>query len=165
MKKHILASHSKKGISLPEAALGILVIITVALIAMSVWTEAKYRLNKYKLGNQVSEISSGADSWKMMRSNYSGVSMSVLCADGQNSVSESTCGPSGDGTASNAFGGDFTLSADSNPSLKVLELTELPSERINELADGLAPVTANNCQQATGCATISASGSTITLTL
>lgn len=165
MKKHTLFNHSTKGISLVEAALGILAIIVVALIATSGWTEVSYRIDKYSLGKQVSEISSGADSWKMMRSNFSGVSMSVLCADGQESVSESTCGPSGDGTASNAFGGDFNLSADSNPSRKVLELTGLPTERINELADGLAPMTANNCQQASSCATINASGSTITLTL
>lgn len=165
MKKYTLFNHSTKGISLVEAALGILAVIVVALIATSGWTEVSYRIDKYLLGTQVSDINSGADSWKMMRSNYSGISMSVLCADGQQSVNDSTCGTSADGSASNAFGGDFNLSTDSNPSRKVLEITGLPTERINELADGLAPMTANNCQQASDCATINASGSTITLTL
>lgn len=165
MKKHTLFNHSTKGISLVEAALGILAIIVVALIATSGWTEVSYRIDKYSLGKQVSEISSGADSWKMMRSNYSGINMSVLCADGQQSVNDSTCGTSADGSASNAFGGNFVLSPDSNPSRKFLEITGLPSERINELADGLAPMTANNCPQASGCDTIKVSGSTIELTL
>lgn len=157
---------ARKGVTLIEASLVLIVSILITIMATMAWTEVSFRLDRTKLINQVAEISAGAVAWKGFRSNYTGISMTVLCAEGQQSVSESTCGGvDGSGTSSNAFGGNFVLSAATNVSQTSLQITGLPTERINELADGLAPNSANQCASATGCATVAISSNTVTLTL
>ncbi|MFL7013597.1 hypothetical protein [Enterovibrio norvegicus] len=151
---------------LVSATLGLLVFITVTMFIMLGWSETSFRMDKTRLLGQVNEINSGADTWKGFRSNYTGLTMAIICAAGQQSVSETTCGGvGGSGSSSNAFGGNFVLTPATNVSQKQLNITGLPAERINELADSLAPVSANQCASRTGCATVTISGTSITVTM
>ncbi|WP_428775954.1 hypothetical protein [Vibrio sp.] len=163
-KKQI--SNRKKGLTIVEVGLAIVGGIVVTILGTMAWSEVSFRLDKNELVSQVTEINAGADTWKGFKSNFTGLSMSVLCAAGQQSVSAKTCGGiGGSGTNTNAYGGNFVLAAGSNLSQKSLQITGLPSERINELADSLAPMTANQCSAASGCPSLTTSGTTITLTL
>ncbi|EGR4213391.1 hypothetical protein NTH44_003106 [Vibrio metoecus] len=161
-----LKRYSRKGLTLVEGALGLVVLIAVYAAATAAWTEVQYRLSKSALSRQVAEISSGASSWRGQRSNYSGVSMTVLCAAGQQSVGATTCGGvGGSGTNSNAYGGNFVLQPHTNVSQLSLQITGLPASKITNLADGLAQITANQCASSVGCSTITVSGTSITLVL
>lgn len=159
-------NNAKKGIGLIEGLLGLLLMISVILIGVSLWGAAEFRLDRAKLTSQVSDINSGSSSWKGQRSNYTGLSMAVLCEDGRRAIQETTCGGwGGNGTNTNAFGGNFVLAPATNVSQKSLQITGLPTERIKEIADNLAPLTADGCLSADDCDTLAIVGSTITLTL
>ncbi|MFC5079641.1 hypothetical protein VTH8203_00838 [Vibrio thalassae] len=156
----------RKGVTWVEASMGFLIMILVAMVILAGFQEGMFRFKKWQLNTQVTEINSGADTWKGLRSNFNGVNMTVICAAGQQSVSESTCGGvGGAGANANSFGGNFVLAPAANVSQKSLQITSLPADRINELADGLASMTAENCTQAQGCNSIIVAGTTITLTL
>ena len=155
-----------RGMGVIDAGIGLLISILALIIVFKAVTEGTYRYKKYQLTNQFSEINSGADNWKGMRSNFNGVSMTKLCAAGQQSVSSQTCGGvGGSGANANAFGGNWSIEANtSNLSQKKITMTNLPSERINELADTFAAMSLNECQEANNCSTLSVSSNTITVT-
>lgn len=156
----------KKGLTIVEASLVALAAILFIVIAIKGFGELSYRLKKMQLTNQVTEINAGANTWKSMRSNFTGLTMTKLCAAGQQSVSESTCGGvGGTGANSNAFGGSFAITPDTNVSQKKLVIDSLPTDRITELADSLAPLTLEECQQSTGCGSITVAASSLTLIL
>jgi hypothetical protein len=159
-------SKRKKGVTLVEAGLTMVAGILLLVGGVFAWGEVQFRLNKNALVADVIEINSAADSWKGFRSNYTGLTMTVLCAAGRQGVSETTCGGvGGNGTSTNPYGGNYTIAPGTNLSQKVITVTGLPPERITDLADTLAPQTAGRCASATGCTTLSATTNTITLTL
>lgn len=160
-------TNRNKGLTIIEGAIVLLMAILVYIMATKGWNELSYRYKKYQLTNQISEINAGAEAWRGNRSNFSGVTMTKLCASGQQSVSEQTCGGvGGSGTSSNSFGGNFTIAANTgNLSQKNIAVTGLPAERINELADSFAALTVNQCASAEDCDSLSVSGTTITLTM
>ncbi|MDF9399137.1 hypothetical protein [Vibrio sp. 1180_3] len=161
-----LALNRKKGLTWVEITLGFIILILVSIVLTSVFQEGMFRLKKWRLTNQVTEISSGADTWKGLKSNFTGLSMTAVCAVGQQSVGATTCGGAGGtGANTNAFGGSFELAPASNVSLKSLKITNLPAARVNEIADGLAGMTADQCTSVTGCSTVTVAGTTLTLTL
>ena len=156
----------RKGITLVEVGLVMIALILLLISGVFGWGEVQYRLSKSSLVSDVQEISSGADSWKGFRSNYTGLTMAVLCAAGTQNVSATTCGGvGGSGANTNPYGGSYTLTPAKNVSQKSLVITDLPAARINDLADTLAPQTLDRCSLATGCATLDVKGTTITLTM
>jgi hypothetical protein len=156
----------KKGLTIVEASLVALAAILFIVIAIKGFGELSYRLKKMQLTNQVTEINAGANTWKGMRSNFTGLTMTALCKAGQESVSESTCGGiGGTGANSNSFGGSFAITPSTNVSQKKLVIDSLPSDRISELADSLAPLTLDECDQYSGCATITVAATSLTLIL
>ena len=110
-------------------------------------------------------ISSAAERWKKARSNYTGVSVPVLCAQNILPKDGTICGSGNNGTNTNPFGGNWTLAAAANPGLYTVTGT-LPNDPnvIAELADAIAPTTRGNCQSATGCSTLSIKGTGISMT-
>lgn len=156
----------RKGITLVEVGLSMIAGILILIGGVFGWGEIQYRLAKSSLVSDVQEISSGADSWKAFRPGYTGVSMTVLCAAGQQNVSSNTCGGvGGSGANTNPYGGSYAIGVSANVSQKDLVISDLPAERITDLADTLASQTIDRCDSATGCATIDVTGTTITLTM
>lgn len=165
-KKRLFQSNRRKGVTLVELGLYMAAAIVLLVGGVFTWGEVKFRLDKSDLVRDVIEINSAAESWKSFRPGYTGVSMTVLCAAGQQGISKTTCGGvGGNGTNTNPFGGSYTIAVASNVSQKTVTASNLPSDRINEIADTLAPQTADECESATGCSTISVTGTTITMTL
>lgn len=168
MNKHWLskALNRQKGVTLIEFSLVMVGAILVTLAAIYGWKIVEYRMDKGELIKGVTEVSGGADSWKMTRSSYTGVDITTLCATGRQLVTPKTCGGKGGSAAtSNPFGGAYTVAVGSNVSQKVVTVTGLPADKILDLADALAGLTVSNCESATGCADLKVTGNTIALTM
>lgn len=162
--RKILNRH--KGVTLVEVGLVMIVGILILIGGIFGWGEVQYRVAKGALVSDIQEINSGADSWKGFRSNYTGLTMAVLCAAGTQNVSATTCGGvGGSGANTNPYGGSYTLTPAANVSQKSLVITDLPAARINDLADTLASQTVDRCSVANGCGTIKIEGTTITMTM
>lgn len=114
--------------------------------------------------NDASTISDGVFRWKKGRSNYAGVTLKKLCDQNILKNKGSICGLNNDGKGTNPFGGDWIAKPNSNPGLYEVAAT-LPNnpESISELGDAMAPSTRGSCQEAAGCSTLTASGTTITM--
>ena len=112
-----------------------------------------------------STIQSGVLRWKKARSNYTGVSLTEICNQNILTKGGTICGTGNDCQATNPFGGNWTVTANSNPGLFDIEAT-LPNnpDSMLEVADTMAPITRGNCQSATPCATLKATGTTLTMT-
>ncbi|QFT13398.1 hypothetical protein [Vibrio sp. THAF190c] len=159
-------SNRRKGVTLVEIGLAVVAGIVILAVGIFGWTEIQYRLAKQDVVRDVTEINSAADSWKSFRPGYTGVSMTVLCAAGQQSISQTTCGGvGGTGANTNPFGGSYTIAVAANVMQKTIVVTGLPTERVNDIGDTLAPLTADACQSVTGCGTIDVTGGTVTLTM
>lgn len=159
-------NNRRKGVTLVELGLFMVAAIFLLIGSVFAWGEIQFRMAKSDVVRDVIEINSAADSWKSFRPSYTGVSMTVLCAAGQQGISKSTCGGvGGNGSNTNPFGGSYTITVASNVSQKTMTVTGLPTERINEIADTLAPQTADECPAASGCSTLSVTANTITMTL
>ncbi len=164
--KLIRKAGRKRGMTAVEGMLGFIVLIAVAIGFIKAYQEISFQLKKNALVSQVRDISAAADKWKLNRSNYNGLTMTVICAAGQQSLDPNTCGGvGGTGANSNAFGGNFTLNPAANVARKSLEIGSLPIERIDEIADTLAGLTEGQCLQATGCGSITTGTDTVTLTI
>ena len=110
-------------------------------------------------------ISSATERWKKARSNYTGVSIPVLCAQNILPKGGTICGSANNGTNTNSYGGNWTVAPASNPGLYTVTGT-LPNDPdvIAELADAMAPTTRGNCQSATGCSTLSTTATGVSMT-
>lgn len=156
----------RKGVTLVELGLYMVAAIGLLMSGVFVWGEVQFRTSKTDLVRDIQEINSAADSWKFYRSNYTGVSMAVLCAEGQQGIGKKVCGGvGGSGANTNPFGGSYTIEVGANVSQKKATATNLPADRIKELADTLAPLTADECTSADGCGTLQVNGTTITMIL
>lgn len=165
-KKRLFQRNRRKGATLVELGLYMAAAIVLLIGGVFGYGEVTFRMAKADVVKDIIEINSAAESWKSYRPSYTGVSMTVLCAAGRQGVSKSTCGGvGGNGTNTNPFGGSYTIGVASNVSQKTMTISNLPSDRINEIADTLAPQTADECESATSCSTISVTGTTITMTL
>jgi len=110
-------------------------------------------------------IASATERWKKARSNYTGVSISVLCAQNILPKGGTICGSTNTGANTNPFGGNWTVAAAKNPGLYTITGT-LPNDPnvIAELADAMAPITRANCQSATSCSTIAVTATSLAMT-
>ncbi len=87
------------------------VLIVVALLGILV-AAGSSRLNNsnasesYILQDDISSLSAGAVKWARGRQ-YTGISVTVLCADGY--VEGLVCGAAADGVGGNPWGGDYTI--------------------------------------------------------
>ncbi|MGR5296808.1 hypothetical protein ACPV5U_24340 [Vibrio mediterranei] len=156
----------KRGVTAVEGILGFIFLIAIALGFMKAYQEISFQYKKNVLVTQVRDISAAADKWKLNRSNYTGLTMTVICAAGQQSLDANTCGGvGGTGANANAFGGNFTLTPAANVARKQLIIASLPTDRISEIADTLAGLTEGQCQMAAGCASITTATDSVTLTI
>lgn len=138
-------------------------IIGALIFVISKVPDIRYALRVSAFQSDISTISDAAYRWKKMRPNYTGVNIGTLCTDKY--LPESICGTTNNGVATNQFGGNWTVTANTNPGLYNIEAT-IPSDptRMNDLADTMAPATRGNCTQAAGCSTITATGTKLTMT-
>ncbi|QDF68716.1 hypothetical protein FJQ87_18605 (plasmid) [Shewanella sp. SNU WT4] len=139
----------------------------IGAIMMTVMIVPKVQ-DAYAISNfqrDASTIQSAVHRWKKARSNYTGVTLTEICNQNILTKGGTICGKTNNGLATNPFGGNWTVKANNNPGLFDIVAT-LPNnpDSMAEVADTMAPITRGNCQSATGCATLQASGTTLTMT-
>ncbi len=140
-------------------AIGLLVLVFMLYPQSS----APKKLGQFQTDAQT--IVAAVDRWKKARSNYTGVSISVLCAQNILTKGGTICGSANTGTSTNSYGGNWTVTAASNPGLYTITGT-LPNDpdSVAELADAMAPTTRDRCQTATSCATLTTTTTSVTMT-
>ncbi len=106
--------------------LGAIFMVGAVLIAKGDYLMDTGRL--FILKSQVSDIASAANEWGQGRASMTGVSMTNL----QNIVPSSI----GNGTGTNAFGGNFTIAAGTNPYEYIISATGIPVRAGDRAAAG-----------------------------
>ena len=164
-KFHFLTNKkNQRGLTIIESGIVLLVIALFILGTVKGAPELFFMLKKSELKTEVVEIRNAAQAWKGMKPTFTGIAIPTLCSTTRKALNENTCGSSSDGKTANPFGGDYTLAVGANKSQVVLDITAVDADRIDELADELAPLTADRCVAFDGCATISVTGSSIAMT-
>ncbi|MGR5307700.1 hypothetical protein [Vibrio mediterranei] len=123
-----------------------------------------YQWNKIQFQTQAADIVAATQSWKKLRPNFDGVTITKVCQDGQ--LSKNVCGSSNDGVATNPFGGNWTVVVDtaSKGLFKITGTLPSDADRVSSLADTMAPTTRSACIEASGCSTLSTTANSITMT-
>lgn len=124
-----------------------------------------YKINEARFLSQANEIAQEANAWKKARPNFDGVTITKICEE--TSLSKNICGDDDDGSATNPFGGDWSV--DVNDSKGLFDVTAtIPDtkdqERITSLANSVAPSTRAQCYEATDCETVTTDTNSLTMT-
>ncbi|QQD06621.1 hypothetical protein [Vibrio parahaemolyticus] len=124
-----------------------------------------YKINEARFLSQANEIAQEANAWKKARPNFEGVTITKICEE--TSLSKNICGADDDGSATNPFGGDWSV--DVNDSKGLFDVTAtIPDtkdqERITSLANSVAPSTRAQCYEATDCETVTTDTNSLTMT-
>ncbi|WP_318419561.1 hypothetical protein [Photobacterium leiognathi] len=122
-----------------------------------------YRSNT--TASDVTQIKAAVEDWKGGRTDVTGVSITELCQTGNGNNGATWCGAAKNGVKANRYGGNYTVAAASNTSLVDITITNVNAETINSQANKLAPMSADRCASVSGCATVSATGNAIKVTM
>jgi hypothetical protein len=124
-----------------------------------------YKINEARFLSQANEIAQEANAWKKARPNFADVSMTKICEE--TSLSKNICGDDDDGSATNPFGGDWSVEVNDSKGLFDVTAT-IPDakdqERITSLANSVAPSTRAQCYEATDCETVTTDTNSLTMT-
>ncbi|WP_099609475.1 hypothetical protein [Vibrio coralliilyticus] len=156
--------NKQRGYAIADHLAG-LALLVAALIFLAAQTPKAWNLLKeVHFSWQASEISKGINTWKKNRQTFKDVSIGAACTDG--SLSGSVCGDNNDGKQANIYGGDWTVTVNSSNALNFDVIGTIPSnpEKIAALADTVAGGTAEACDQASGCGSVSTTANSITMT-
>ena len=164
MKTSLLTT-KQRGSSTMDLLIYSAVIISLILFVVTKVPDIVSGLRISSFQSDASTISNAAYRWKKGRSNYATVSLTKICNQDILPKGGSICGAANTGVGTNPYGGNWTVTANSNPGLYNVSAT-LPNDAdtLGELSDAMAPVTRGACQEATGCSTLIAAGTTITMT-
>ncbi|MCW8348724.1 hypothetical protein MD535_22300 [Vibrio sp. ZSDZ65] len=163
MSKQPTQPRKQRGAISLDALIVIGVVILALIFVISQAPKLTYAWNKFQYGQQAASIEKYTRDWQRGRSNFATVDISKVCAT--TDLDRKICGPGNNGVATNPFGGNWSVTANSNPGLFDVTGT-LPNDtnRIIDIADTMAPSTRGNCQESTGCSTLSTSATGVTMT-
>lgn len=156
-------NNRQRGASTTDILIWSALIIMALIFVISKVPDIRYAMQVAAFQSDAATISDATYRWKKMRPNYTGVSIGILCTDKM--LPESICGTSNNAVSTNQFGGNWTVTANSNPGLYNISAT-VPNDptRMNDLANTMAPGTRGNCTTSTGCSTLTVAGTTLTMT-
>ncbi|ANO35627.1 hypothetical protein A6E01_20670 (plasmid) [Vibrio breoganii] len=152
------------GFNLIELSVVMVLVGIVMLGSMKIIPNVMFSMDTSSLSAEVADVRTASISWKSSRPNFTGVGMAALCSSGRQLLTESICGTDGLGTAANPWGGNYTVAVSTNVSQFDVTITNLPTERIYEIGDALAPISADRCSSSDSCSSLDISGSQITVT-
>lgn len=158
-------SNKQRGASTVDVMIAAAFIIGALVLTIMIYPQITSSKNISSFQVDAATISSATERWKKARSNYTGVSIAVLCAQNILPKGGTICGTTNTGANTNSFGGSWTVAVAKNPGLYTVTGT-LPNDKdvVAELADAMAPTTRGNCQSATGCATIAQTATSVAMT-
>ncbi|MDC5870270.1 type II secretion system protein [Vibrio europaeus] len=142
--------------------IGAVAAILLGVLALLPWITYKWNLNT--LTTDVTIIGDAAVSTQKRSGNFSNVTYAKMCT--KKHLDTTYCG-SNPGRAVNPFGGNYDFRPNAaNPGLREILIT-IPNDpdRIPDIADTLANISRNNCEEASGCTTLQVSGNQIIVTL
>ncbi|PSU45767.1 hypothetical protein C9J12_21240 [Photobacterium frigidiphilum] len=154
----------QRGASIYDYLLWISLAAITLVVLLGIFQRANNWRKQVAITQAGGEIRVAAGTWAGQR-NFTGVSMPELCKVTRNDLSENICGPGRDGKNMNPYGGDYTITVGSNVSQVDVGYTGIDPNFIDSVSDKLAGSSVDRCQAATGCSTITAAGSTITVTM
>jgi len=165
MNKTINMDNKQRGAVTTDVLIGAAFIIGVLVLSLMLYPRITGAKNISSFQADAATIASATERWKKARSNYTGASISVLCTQNILTKGGTICGSANNGVGTNSFGGDWTVAPAANAGLYVVTGT-LPNDPdvILELADAMAPTSRGNCQSATGCSTITTTGTSVSMT-
>lgn len=159
----------QQGLTAVETTVALLIGAIAVLGALKLIPNLYFGVKKSELRSEVSEIITAVGTWKGMKPNYSTLTgMTLLCSSTRNMLDDGICDSSGGGAGLAPWGGDYTAvggTTTGGTANWTLTISLIPSDRLDEIMDELAPLTEDNCTNATGCSSISYSGTTITMSM
>lgn len=152
------------GYSVESIMFGLIIFALLIAGLMSIYSSLQ---NKARITNafaQSNTILDADNSWG--GNDKSGISMDVLCKGGY--LTPEICGGTktniGNGATGNPWGGPYQLVTDANTSRVKLTLGNVDKDIVTSVGDSLAKLSFDNCKLVKGCATATASGTTVTIT-
>jgi type II secretory pathway pseudopilin PulG len=114
----------------------VVVMLLIAVVAIA-FTTQRDRAEVKLAVDGINGLYLGAADWQMSRPNYTGVSCTVLVAQGRLPAILGNC------SASNPWGGNYTVAANASNAARVdITLTSVPSGPGAQLVDKLTPIAA-----------------------
>lgn len=166
--RFVSTANKKKqgGYTIAELVVGVGIVSLLIIIAFAALPAVNFKINSSRLASDVNSIRGEVVAWKGFgRPSYATIEISTLCAASRKALPTSICGADGDGASANPFGGNYTVAVNgSNKGRFDITVTGVPADKLDILADQLAPQTADACESATGCSSISATGTTLVMT-
>lgn len=158
-----LFRNKQRGASLENFIFWMIAAALILAVIVGLYIKATNGARNMTVKSDVGVIIAGAGQWG--GNNKTGISMTKLCETGSRYLTNEICGASNNGTNANPFGGNYTVAVDpSNPSRVRIGITGIDANYINVIANDLAPLSFDNCRLADGCATLTKTGDTVTLT-
>lgn len=122
----------QKGLTIIELSLGLAVVLVLALLALRGWNSMQLTKDVSAGVNTINQVYASAQNWRSSRTSFTGVSMTVL--DNLSLTPDAIS----DGTGTNPWGGDITISAAAgNPSQVTITMDNVPTEAGDNLVDKL----------------------------
>lgn len=124
---NIRSMKKQAGMTIMEVMIVVVIIGIIAVIGIQNSGKAFTEVNVWRLSSQVSEVHSGASSWRS-DGTFTGISMASLDPD---FISADI----GDGSGTNALGGNITIAANATDAYKLdVTLTNIPDNVAQRLA-------------------------------
>lgn len=154
------------GYTLPELAVGFAFVAILLIGAFAVIPQISFKMNTQELTKEVNNIRQETIAWKGYgRASFTDIDIKTLCSATRKALPTGVCGASSDGASANPFGGDYVLNVNpSNNGRFNIQITKIPADKVDIIADQFAPGTADECESSDSCLTTVVSTDTITLT-
>lgn len=154
------------GYTIAELVVGVGIVSLLIIIAFAALPTVNFKINSSRLASDVNSIRGEVVAWKGYgRPSYDTIKITTLCSASRKALPTSICGASSDGKSANPFGGDYTVTVNKlNKGRFDITVTNVPSDKLDILADQFAPQTAGSCESANPCSSITAKDTTLVMT-
>lgn len=156
---------NQKGYTVQDFIFYAVIAALAFLVAIGAYNRGMAMYRTASTATDVVEIKSAVDDLRGSRTDLTGMNIAQLCGAGNGNQGASFCGTNNDGKGANRYGGDYTLKVSSNVSQVDIGITSVDSDYVNAQANRLAPVSAGRCETLSGCTTVTATGTTVTVTM
>ncbi|WP_419208219.1 hypothetical protein ACN08N_25675 (plasmid) [Photobacterium leiognathi subsp. mandapamensis] len=160
-----LPRRQQGGFTMTDFIFWMIVAALAFVVVLGAYNTSMGMYRSHATTTDVTQIKAAVEDWKGGRTDATGVSITELCRTGNGNNGATWCGAAKNGVKANRYGGDYIVTVASNTSLVDITITNVNVETINSQANKLAPMSANRCASVSGCASVSATGNAIKVTM